>query len=105
MKEYLSDIEVAKIEAFNADPIMVQAVKKVILEKMYTQGVMKAGVAHNGLKNRALVLVDETLSNEQVGSNLRALYEGMNAVEAGFTELETIKNKVEGIETPYNEAV
>lgn len=100
MKEYLSDIEVAKIEAFNADPIMVEAVKKVILEKVYTQGVMKAGMAHAPLKNRALVLVDETLSNEQVGSNLRALYEGINAVESGFTELETIKTNVE---SPYVE--
>ena len=105
VKEYLSDIEVAKIESFNADPIMVQAVKKVILEKVYEHGVLKAGFAHNPLKNRALVLVDEGKSDAELGSQLRAFYEGMNAVEGGFSELETIKSNVEAIETPYNEAI
>lgn len=105
MKDYLSDIEVAKIEAFNADTVMVEAVKKVILEKVYTHGVMEAGKAHNPLRNRALVLVDEGKSDEILGSQLRAFYEGMNAVEVGFTELSTIKSKVEFPEELLNEAI
>lgn len=105
MKDYLSDIEVAKIEAFNADTVMVEAVKKVILEKVYTHGVMEAGKAHNSLRNRALVLVDEGKSDEMIGSQLRAFYEGMNAVEVGFTELSTIKSKVEFPEELLNEAI
>lgn len=105
MKNYLTDIEIAKIEAFTADEIMVQAVKKVILEKVYTQGVMQPGVAHNPLKNRAMVLVDEGKSDAEIGSQLRAFYEGMNAVEVGFTELESIKGRIESPEEFTNPAI
>lgn len=104
MKEFLTDLEIAKIEAFNKDEVLVQAVKKVLLQHIYTQGVISKGINHNPLKNRALVLVGNDVSNEELGSQLRSLWEGVNALETGFSELETIKTKVEAIETPYNEA-
>lgn len=100
MQEFLTDIEVAKIEAFNADTIMVQAVKKVLLQHIYSQGVITKGQNHNPLKNRALVLVGSEVSNEELGSQLRSLWEGVNAIETGFNELELIKTKVE---SPYTE--
>lgn len=105
MKEYLTDIEVAKIEAFTSDETMVQAVKKVLLQHIYSQGVITKGQEHNPLKNRALVLVGGDVSNEELGSQLRSLWEGVNALETGFAELETIKQKVEVVETPSNEAI
>ena len=105
MQNILTDIEIAKIEAFNADSVMVQAVKKVLLQHIYSQGVITKGQDHNPLKNRALVLVGSDVSNEVLGSQLRSLWEGVNALETGFSELELIKNKVEEIESPYNEAV
>lgn len=100
MQNYLTDIEIAKIEAFNADTVMVQAVKKVLLQHIYSQGVIKKGEDHNPLKNRALVLVGGDVSNEELGSQLRALWEGVNAIETGFNELELIKTNVE---SPYVE--
>lgn len=105
MKDYLTDIEIVKIEAFNKDSVLVEAVKKVLLQHIYSQGVIKKGEKHNPLKNRALVLVGGDISNEELGSQLRSLWEGVNALETGFTELEKIKSNVEAIETPYNEAI
>jgi len=104
-KDYLTDIEITKIEAFNADAVMVQAVKKVLLQHVYSQGVITKGQDHNPLKNRALVLVGGDINNEELGAQLRSLWEGVNALETGFSELETIKKKVEDVESPYNEAV
>ena len=100
MKDYLTDIEIAKIEAFTTDTIMIQAVKKVLLQHIYTQGVITKGQNHNPLKNRALVLVGGDVSNEVLGSQLRSLWEGVNALESGFSELESIKSN---IESPYEE--
>jgi hypothetical protein len=100
MKDFLTDIEVVKIEAFCADEVMVEAVKKVLLQHMYSQGVITKGQKHNPLKNRALVLVGGDVSNEELGSQLRSLWEGVNALETGFSELEGIKSNVE---SPYVE--
>lgn len=105
MQNYLTDIEIAKIEAFNADEVMTSAVKKVLLQHIYSQGVITKGQEHNPLKNRALVLVGGDVSNEELGSQLRSLWEGVNAIETGFNELSTIKSKVEFPEELLNEAI
>ena len=105
MKEFLTDLEIAKIEAFNKDEVLVQAVKKVLLQHIYSQGVITKGNKHNPLKNRALALVGGDVSNEDLGAQLRSLWEGVNAIETGFSELESIKQVVETVESPYNEAV
>lgn len=100
MQNILTDIEIAKIEAFNNDKVLVEAVKKVLLQHIYSQGVINKGEDHNPLKNRALVLVGGDISNEELGSQLRSLWEGVNALETGFGELEKIKSN---IESPYKE--
>lgn len=100
-KDYLTEIEVAKIEFFNKDPEMVEAVKKVLLQHLYVQGVIAKGATHNPLHNRALALVANTNGdNSELGANLRALWEGVNALEAGFNDLGKIKSK---IESPFQE--
>ncbi len=104
MKEYLTESEVQKVESFCADEVMFGAVKKVILQHLYNQGVITKGEAHNPLKNRALTLVSGNIDDAELGSRLRALWEGINALESGYEELKNIKSKKEVIETPYNEA-
>ncbi len=106
MEDILTDIEIAKIEAFCADKEMFEAVKKVLLQHIYSQGVIKKGKKHNPFRNRALVLVAEDVSDGELGSKLRALWEGVNALETGYNELLTIKSVKEGAEvSPYNEAI
>lgn len=109
MKELLTDLQVAKIEAFCADKDMYEAVKKVLLQHIYSQGVLVKGEKHNPLKNRAFSLVQLATSNpipdEQLGAHLRGIWEGVNALESGYAELEKIKS---GVESPYieeNEAI
>lgn len=106
MEKYLTELEVVEIERFCANEVMFGAVKKVLLQHIYTQGVITKGQEHNPLKNRALVLVGGDINNEELGSQLRALWEGVNALEGGYSELENIKSKkVVPVETPYNNAI
>ena len=91
--EYLNEQEVVEIERFCANETQFEAVRKVILQHIYSQGVMAKGKKHNPLKNRALVLVDSEVTNEKLGSKLRALWEGVNALEGGYAELTKIKSK------------
>lgn len=109
MKEYLTDLQIAKIETFCADTEMYEAVKMVILQHIYSQGVPVKGKKHNPLKNRAFQLVQLATQNPipdaELGAHLRGMWEGINALEAGFHELDKIKlEKAELVESPYNEA-
>lgn len=109
MQDYLSDIEVVKIETFCADKEMFEAVKKVLLQHIYDQGVMKTGEPHNPLKNRAFALAQHATENpmtdEIMGQHIRGLWEGVNALETGYNELTNIKSKEDGaVESPFNEA-
>lgn len=97
MQDYLTDLEVVKIEAFCADKEMFEAVKKVVLQHIYSQGVLKEGEAHNPLKNRAFALAqhctENPMTDEIMGQHIRGLWEGVNALEAGYKELTNIKSK------------
>lgn len=105
MKDYLNDLQVAKVEAFCADKDMFEAVKLVLLQQMYTRGVITKGQKHESLRNRALTLVQPEVNDAELGSRLRALWEGVQGIESGFYELEKIKSKVtEPVESPFNVA-
>ena len=41
MKDYLTELEIAKIEAFVADEVMYEAVRKVLLQSLYTHGTVQ----------------------------------------------------------------
>jgi hypothetical protein len=109
MQEYLNELEIVKIEAFCADTEMYEAVKKVVLQHIYSQGVMEAGVGHNPMKNRAFQLAqhctENPVTNEAMGAQLRGVWEGVNALESGYQELKNIKSATGAIKTPFvNEA-
>lgn len=109
MKEYLNDLEIAKIEAFCADKEMLSAVKKVVLAGIYTHGSVQLGHAPNPLINGAYNLVSLALTNpipdEILGQTLRSQWAGVNAMKAAFDELEKIKSVSEPVLSEYNEAV
>lgn len=110
MQEYLTEEEVVLIEAFCTNTKMFEAVKKVLLQHIYSQGVIVKGQTHNSLKNRAFSLVQLATQNpipdEQLGAHLRGIWEGVNALEGGYAELEKIKSKkTEPIISEYNDAI
>lgn len=109
MKEYLTELEIAKIEAFNSDQVLVDAVKKVLLQGIYTHGTIQQGVTPNPLQNGALSLAaaatNNPITDELLGQHIRGVWSGLNALENAFKSLQGIKANKEVVESPYNEAV
>jgi len=96
--EYLTELEAVEIEKFNNNPVLADAIKKVLLDAVYNQGVIKKGKKHNSLHNAFIALSFQTvqggvISNERLGEDLRAMTQGLNFVEAGFKELSKIKTE------------
>jgi len=109
MQEYLTDLEVSKIEAFCKDKDMYEAVKKVLLQGIYTHGVVKKGFKHDPLQNAAFNLASLSVQNpipdKELGANIRGMWAGVNYLKNGFDSLDKVKAEVELIESPYNEAI
>lgn len=94
--EFLTDKEVDKIMKFNQDTELVEAVKKVMLKAIYTQGTLRKGLTPNPLNNAALATVFATIngsviSDEQLGADLRGFAHGLNLLESGFQELAKVE--------------
>lgn len=107
----LADLEKSKIYQFNADPEMVEAVRKVLLASIYSNGTLRQGVDANPMTNAAFMMVMRTIRGEgvmsdaELGQDLRGLAQGVMLLESGFKRLLEIK-----IESPYqkeetNEAI
>lgn len=108
MQNILTDIEIAKIEAFNGDKVLVEAVRKVLLAGIYSHGVVAKGGEINPLVNGAFSLASLSPTNpipdEIIGQQLKAQWAGLNAMENAFNSLSNIKSKKEEVESPYNDA-
>ena len=110
MNDLLTEEQKVKIEVFCKDTELMDAVRKVMLQHIYSQGVMKKGRKHNPLQNRAFSLVQlstaNPIPNEELGANLRGIWEGVNAVEKGFDDLTKVKSKKnEPVLSEFNEAI
>ena len=108
--DYLTEAQKVKIEVFCKDTELVDGIKKVLLQHIYSQGVLEKGVGHNSLNNRAFSLVQlattNPIPNEELGANLRGIWEGVNALEKGFHDLTNVKSeKSEPVLSEYNEAI
>ncbi len=104
--DYLNDVEKAAVEQFYNFETMREAVKKVILASVYENGTLKEGVEAIPTRNAAFSLVSakpET-PNEQLGADLRAMWEGVRLVENAFNHLATYKTKVEPEKPKVNKA-
>lgn len=109
MNPYLSEIEIEKIENFCKDEVLLEAVKKVMLQGLYTHGVNKAGYKSDPLQNGALSLASIAMNNpipdEVLGQHIRGVCAGINALKNAFDSLQSIKApKKESVLSKYNEA-
>ncbi len=110
MKDYLTEVEISKVEQFCSDEAMFEAVKKVLLSSVYYNGAIKKGEKFEA-KNQAFNLISQAyasgqeVSNEVLGQEVRALFEGVNALEQGFAQLKLLKQTASVVESPYNEAI
>lgn len=99
---FLDSLEREKIVIFNADVVLVNAVRKVLLEAIYNNGVLRKGMKPDPLRNAATGLAmvavngqDDTgrvvtISNEELGADLRAMTQGINLLEQGLAQLAKI---------------
>jgi hypothetical protein len=102
MHAYLTDQELNVLQRVIADPTALQALRKVILSPLYTQGVLEPGKPANeenaiyGLASHHLM---NGLSNEIIGQDVRAVIEAIRMLKKGFDELDKLK-PVESPESP-----
>lgn len=96
--EFLTDIQKDKLASLSSDDVLVDALRKVFLAVVYENGTLKSGVKANPLKNGLLGLVQETqmkiITNEQLGEDLRAMFEAIKMLELGFTKVDEFKTNV-----------
>ena len=97
--DFLSEIEKQKLIQFNGDEVMRETVKKVLLYGLYNNGVIRKNIPADALRNGAFGLVasGREYSNDELGADLRALWQGVNALEMAFNEISNYlpQNKVE----------
>lgn len=110
MQDYLTELEVASIEQFCANKTMYEAVRKVLLSGIYTDGTVQKGVKiPEPTMNGAFLLAGHALNNpipdEMLGQHIRGMWAGVNALKNAFDKLEDIKTVTPAVESPYNEAI
>lgn len=98
------------VEAFCSNEKMYESVKKAVLAGLYSYGVLKAGKEHDPMKNAALrmafIAIENPVPDEIIGQNVRAIAEGLNALQNGFEDLKKIKSNKGTVEPePINEGV
>lgn len=94
-EDYLSKNEISKVEQFCKDTVMLNAVKKVILEPVYLNGTLQKDTDPDPFKNFALVIAQQVAgandANAEAGRRLMATSEGVQLVERGFQTLLKLK--------------
>jgi hypothetical protein len=94
---FLTPAEKAELHVLAENETAIMALKKLLLHSVYYQGTLRAGEEPNPTLNFALALTageGAKDSNEHIGMRLRARWEGVNFVEAGFNDLASYKTKI-----------
>lgn len=101
---YLSDAERTAIEGFLANPVLVEAVKKVLLEPIYFDGRLEEGVEADPMRNfllgyftapRGMNPPPITMKDDKgLGEDLRSIINAMSILQTSFEHLEKLR-KVE----------
>lgn len=110
LEDFLEKDEIEKVIQFAEDKRMFYAVKKVLLKTVYDNGVLKKGKDHNPLRNAALAPLfmaqnlGQTISDEELGRELRALAEGVRTVATGFDKIAELSPEKVELPEKINEA-
>jgi hypothetical protein len=93
--EFLSEIEKEKITAFLKDPILVEAVRKVFLKRIYFDGVLQPDNKAVPYENFALNVYKSNdgamYSDEELGKLTKLRRLAIELVQSGFESLENYK--------------
>lgn len=90
-ESYLDEKEVRELEKFVLNETLFNAVKKVLLKVVYTEGTLAPGVkVEDSIKNmvlqRAAMALQQVpeITDEMIGQQLRADTQAFRIVELGF---------------------
>jgi len=95
--DYLNEIEQEKISAFLKDIILKEAIKKVLLKRIYSDGTLLPGKPANPKENFALNIyknqeTGEMFSDEELGRITKVKRMAIELIEKGLgEELEKFK--------------
>lgn len=109
--EHLTETEKEKLYSFNEDKVLAGAIKKVILEVIYTEGTLRKGVDPNPRKNTAFALANlatsgqGVISDEEIGADLRGMVYGIKLLESGMAKIATIKREKKEKSKEKNKAI
>lgn len=108
IKDFLTDLEKEKINLFCQDKEMYMAVQKVLLQGLYSHGVVGKETyspLQNGAFNLAALSIVNPIPNEEIGAQVRAQFAGLNALKNAFESLDSIKVDRKPVLSEFNEAV
>lgn len=94
LSEYLTEMEKNQLEMLNENPILLEAIKKVVLSCVYFDGTIKPTGIPDPQKNFLLAIAGGSmgqLSREQLGEKVEASLAGVQLLEVGFKELAKFK--------------
>lgn len=96
MKEFLSPEEKARVIMFNSDPLLKQAVKKVMLYFIYNAETLVEGEPAGLEKNWVYGITSkEGLSFEDKGRLLQTKVDSLAFLEQAFQDIDKYKSEVE----------
>ena len=105
IQDILSELEKDKLAFIAGDPVMLEAVKKVVLNSVYFDGTLHKKGVPDVLKNFALALASRPgVTNEDLGAELKASLAGVQLLEQGFMELEKFKKVESKLKETKNQA-
>ena len=97
LDDYLSEAEKSQLENFCSNPLMVEAVRKVMLFPVYSNGVLRKGEPSNPLMNFMLAPALQEypgkppLSDVELGQETKARAHAIRLIEIAFAEIEGYK--------------
>jgi len=94
--EFLTPVQIEKVEKMCQDEDLMDALQKVLLSSIYVQGTLQKGQPANPLHNFSWALsevaVNNPVTDEILGQNLRGQWSGVRLLEIGLGELKKIKS-------------
>jgi hypothetical protein len=88
----LAPKELVKLELIAGDPVMIEALRKVLLFAVYNNGTIVPTQDSNPTRNWALAeAFEKGISDQALGSKIRATAEGVLKLEMGLNEIANFK--------------
>lgn len=90
---FLSQEEKDAVAVLAANPLLLGALKKIMLADVHFKGVLRKNIAPDPTRNAAIAFAfnGANKSNEDLGADIRAFAEGVRLVESGFDRIEKLK--------------